>query len=115
VIRFKVNRWDERALARRLSAIVQGNSHVYTYDPAVTCQVSSTGWKPEPDKNGLPPHPRRWTLDDGNNIWLNPEEGAPGVYLFDVRRWSAENEAAFAVVLKWLLHAEILGVGAEVT
>jgi hypothetical protein len=103
MIKFKADKWDERALAERLSHIVEGDR---TWKVKPEAQGS-----PILDEKGLPPHPRKWTLDWNNNHWLNPrpDEGE-GVYHYNHRYWDADEMAALAVVLKWLLGVEILEV-----
>lgn len=108
MIKFKADRWDERALAERISCIVEGDP---TWKVTVKCQVGISGVPNTLDEKGLPPLPRAWQLDWNNNHWLNPrpDEGE-GVYHYNYRYWDAEEMAALAVVLKWLLGVEILEV-----
>lgn len=108
MIRFKALSWDERALAERISRIVEGDT---TWKAKPECQVSISGIPNTPDENGLPPLPRKWTLDWNNNHWLHPKpEHGQDVYEYNHRYWDAEEMAALAVVLKWRLGVEILEV-----
>lgn len=89
MIQFKAEKWDERALAERISRIVEGD----------------TTWKATlVDK-------QKWQLDWNNNHLLSrkPELGE-GVYEYRHRYWDAEEMAALAGVLKWLLGVEIMEV-----
>jgi len=104
MIRFKAPKWDERALADRISRIVEGDT---TWTAKPECQVGPHG----PDVDGLPPLPRKWQLDWNNNHFLNPKpEHGEGVFEYHHRYWDADDLAALAVVLKWLLGVEILEV-----
>lgn len=93
MIKFKANQWDERALVERLSAIVQGDS-TWAFEH-MCCKESS---------------PRKWTLDPGNNHCLQQCPNEDDVYQYSYRHWNAEEMAAFAVVLKWLLGVKIIEV-----
>lgn len=102
MIKFKAEKWDERDLVERLALLVVGKSIT---GPTAECMCHPHG----PDVDGLPPMPRKWQLDGGNNHWLHPQ--GDGVYLYCYRYWRADQMAALATVMKWLLFdVEILEV-----
>lgn len=99
MIRFHAPNWEERALAARIAQIVEGFPG---WQPVVMSTIAPHGVGPD----GLPPMPRKWQLDGGNNHWLNPKGNH--TYEYHYRYGASLEVAALAELLGWLLGVTIL-------